>query len=287
MNLMSELPDIIEELKPSIFKTKTRRGAGTAFLVHSQGVVITNRHVIGPERFIIVISDDQTERVGKVCLSDSVEDIALIYLPDYDGQSIPWGGAELIREGVSVIAIGNPLDYDFTVTKGIISAKGREIDGINFIQTDVPINPGNSGGPLVTMDGKVIGVNTLKHSDAESIGFALPLDTIKKPLQCLLDHLPKIEECYYCPNCGNLFEERDKYCPVCGSLTEDVETPSLEEMKEKVEKYEEKKEEVEEEIEEDGDYKFCPKCGRKRREDDLFCGGCGYKFEEDEEEGGK
>jgi uncharacterized C2H2 Zn-finger protein len=277
---MSKLPDIIDELKPSIFKLKSIRGVGTAFVIHAQGLLISNRHVIGPERFVVVANKEEKEFIGRVIFSDSVEDIALIYVPDLKLEPFPWGGNEEVREGVSVIAIGNPLDYDFTVTKGIISSKSREIDGLEYIQTDVPINPGNSGGPLVTMDGKVIGINTLKHSSAESIGFSLPIATVKEPMQFVLDLLPDIEGVYYCPNCGNLFKTKRKYCESCGSLTEDIEEPSIDDLKKKIDKYEKGEEDTEEEpVEEGEEYKFCPKCGRKRREGDIFCGGCGYKLE--------
>ena len=110
-------------------------------------------------------------------------DLAVLKIDENDLQPVNWGDSESAVVGEWVVAIGSPFGLDQTVTAGIISAKGREV-GIasyeNFIQTDAAINPGNSGGPLVTSDGRIVGINSRGYSGADNLGFAIPSSTARR-----------------------------------------------------------------------------------------------------------
>jgi len=165
------------------------KGIGSGVVVDSRGYVLTNDHVAGgnPESLTVIFFDGK-ERKGRTVWSDPAIDLAVVKIEDggpYD--AAPLGVSEDLRVGQTVLAIGTPLGLQFqhTVTAGIISALNRTVQvptdmGENYmeglIQTDASINPGNSGGPLITLDGTVVGINTIKVNTAEGIGFAIPID---------------------------------------------------------------------------------------------------------------
>lgn len=168
---------------------KTAWYMGSGVLASSDGYIITNHHVIGarPERIVVTLHNGETLK-GETVWSDSSLDLAVVKI---DGTGYPCcklGDAKTLRVGESVVAIGNPLSMQFerTVTAGIVSALGRSISVENesgessymedLIQTDASINPGNSGGPLINSMGEVIGINTVKVSSAEGMGFAVPIN---------------------------------------------------------------------------------------------------------------
>ncbi|MGE3975280.1 MAG: Do family serine endopeptidase [Bdellovibrionales bacterium] len=158
---------------------------GTGFIIESDGLIVTNTHVVNAATEIKVqMSGDKklydAELVGK----DERSDVALIRVKSA-GKNLPTvklGSSDLVQVGEWVAAFGNPFGHTDSMSKGIISAKGRSIKEINaypFLQTDASINPGNSGGPLVNMKGEVIGVNTAIDARAQGIGFAIPIDSVK------------------------------------------------------------------------------------------------------------
>ena len=162
---------------------------GSGVVVSEDGYIITNHHVIGarPGRIEVTLSDGKTVN-GKTVWSDAALDLAVVKIPGNGYIYSEMGDAKTLRVGESVMAIGNPLSMQFerTVTAGIVSAVGRSIDVENdngesyymedLIQTDASINPGNSGGPLLDSDGKIAGINTVKVSTAEGMGFAVPVN---------------------------------------------------------------------------------------------------------------
>ena len=174
-------------------------GLGTGFIVSENGYIISNAHVAG-EKFsrCYVTLENGINYDGKVVWSDSNLDLAVVKI---EAKNLPWvvlGDSSKIRVGETVYAIGNPIGYEFrrTVTSGIISAKNRTIKidekdkssyMTDLIQTDATINPGNSGGPLIYPNGDVIGINTVKISSAEGIGFAIPINIIKQIIQSYKD----------------------------------------------------------------------------------------------------
>ncbi|MFH0779492.1 MAG: trypsin-like peptidase domain-containing protein [Parcubacteria group bacterium] len=166
-------------------------GAGTGFVIGSDGLILTNRHVVEDEAAdYAVVFNDEKKYEAKVLARDAVYDIAVLKI---DAQNLPvaeLGDSDKIEIGQTVIAIGNTLsEYQNTVTRGVISGLSRRItagdaagsseiiDGA--IQTDAAINPGNSGGPLLNLSGQVIGINTAINSSGQSIGFAIPINQVK------------------------------------------------------------------------------------------------------------
>lgn len=166
------------------------RGSGSGVIVRNDGYILTNNHVVKNATAIKVTLNDKQVFKGKVVGRDSFTDLALVKI---DAQDLPvarFGASKALRPGDWAIAIGSPLGLDHTVTLGIVSALGRSLADLNnnveLIQTDAAINPGNSGGPLLNIHGEVIGINTAIRSDAQNIGFAIPIDSAKDVISQLL-----------------------------------------------------------------------------------------------------
>ena len=166
-------------------------GLGTGFIVTSDGYIISNSHVTG-EKYskCYVTLENGNSYDGTVVWSDTDLDLSIVKITAKNLPYVSLGDSSSIRVGENVYAIGNPIGFEFrrTVTSGIISAKNRTIKieeenkssyMTDLIQTDATINPGNSGGPLIYPNGEVIGINTVKISTAEGIGFAIPINIIK------------------------------------------------------------------------------------------------------------
>lgn len=156
-----------------------RRGAGTGFIIDQSGYILTNHHVVdGADRIMVRLTDGQHLRAQTIG-SDPDTDIALIKVTSSRPlTSAPLGDSDALRVGEWVVAIGNPLAYEHTVTVGVVSFIGRKLFDSSldrYIQTDAAINFGNSGGPLINSRGEVIGINAAVSSRAANIGFAVPI----------------------------------------------------------------------------------------------------------------
>jgi len=159
------------------------RGTGSGFIFKSDGLVLTNAHVVDGTDTVTVTLKDGREFTGQVLGEDTLTDVAVVKIQATDLPVVKVGNSEQLRPGEWAIAIGNPLGLDNTVTAGIISGTGRSSADvgvpdkrINFIQTDAAINPGNSGGPLLNQQGQVIGINTAIIGGAQGLGFAIPIN---------------------------------------------------------------------------------------------------------------
>ena len=168
-----------------------RRGEGSGFVVDPDGYILTNHHLVpGPGRVRVRFADKRelpARRVG----SDPSTDLALIKVEARGLPTVRLGDSDRLRIGDWVCAIGNPLEFDHTVTVGVVSSKGRKIWNQSFdayIQTDAAINPGNSGGPLVNTEGEAVGINAAVSSEAQGIGFAVPANVARAVLAQLRDH---------------------------------------------------------------------------------------------------
>src|SRR5688572_28886454 len=180
--LPAPLPDSPEpfDRQPGGDRDAPRRGTGTGFLIDADGYILTNHHVIvDADRIMVRLADGRSMRAERVG-SDADTDIALIKIES--SRPLPHavlGDSDTLRVGEWVLAIGNPLAYEHTVTVGVISFIGRKLFDTSFdryIQTDAAINFGNSGGPLINARGEVIGINAAVSSRATSIGFAVPIN---------------------------------------------------------------------------------------------------------------
>lgn len=182
-------------------QSSTSSAAGTGIIISSDGYILTNKHVIeGANKISIVTADGTIYEKVKLVTTDPLNDIAFLKISDASDLSFATlGDSKTISVGQQVIAIGNALgQFENTITSGIISGTGRSIVAtdssyssseslVDMIQTDAAINPGNSGGPLVNAAGEVIGINTATSSDADGIGFAIPISSVKGMIEQLLD----------------------------------------------------------------------------------------------------
>ncbi len=157
---------------------------GSGFIIDSEGYVITNHHVVKDADEIVVRLNDRREFNAKLIGSDRHTDIAVLKIEAKDLPVVRTGSSAELEVGEWVLAIGSPFGFDYSVTAGIVSAKGRSLPNENyipFIQTDVAINPGNSGGPLFNMDGEAVGVNSQIYSRTGGfmgLSFAIPMDIV-------------------------------------------------------------------------------------------------------------
>ncbi|MEH2353866.1 HhoA/HhoB/HtrA family serine endopeptidase [Nostoc sp.] len=174
-------------------RQRVERGSGSGFIINSSGQIVTNAHVVdGADRVTVILKDGRTFD-GKVLGEDPVTDVATIKINANNLPTLAVGNSDTLQPGEAVIAIGNPLGLNNTVTSGIISATGRSGSDIgasdkrvDYIQTDAAINPGNSGGPLLNARGQVIAMNTAIIRGAQGLGFAIPINTVQRIAQQLI-----------------------------------------------------------------------------------------------------
>ena len=186
-----EWPDMFDLWGPRYRRQVAVLGSG--MVVHEDGYVITNAHVIKGSEKIKVVFSDGSEYMAEIISGDESRDLAVLKIQvDKKLPFIHLGRSNDLMIGETVVAIGNPYGYANTVTSGVVSAVGRDIqvsEGFwlrGLIQTDAPINPGNSGGPLLNINSELIGVNTAVRAEAENIGFAIPVDTLVDNLSHML-----------------------------------------------------------------------------------------------------
>jgi len=186
-----EWPDMFDMRGPRYQRQVAVLGSG--MVVHEDGYVITNAHVIKGSEKIKVVFSDSSEFPAEIISGDESKDLAVLKIPV--NKKLPFirlGRSYDLMIGETVVAIGNPYGYANTVTSGVVSAVGRDIqvaEGFwlrGLIQTDAPINPGNSGGPLLNINSELIGINTAVRAEAENIGFAIPVDMLVDNLSHML-----------------------------------------------------------------------------------------------------
>lgn len=182
-------------------KEKIKVGGGSGVIVHPDGLVLTNKHVVfDSEADYMVVTTDLKEYPAKVVSRDPINDIAVLKINEKGLPAVRLGNSSKLELGQTVIAIGNALGmFSNTVSKGIISGLSRSISASlgergsmehlrGVIQTDVAINQGNSGGPLISLDGEVVGINTAIIYGAQNIGFSIPINWAKQDLEDIIKH---------------------------------------------------------------------------------------------------
>jgi len=173
-------------------RSRIVRGLGSGFFVRSDGIILTNAHVVENSTEVTVGLTDEREFTGRVLGADPVSDVAVVKIDAPNMPTVPIGQPARALPGDWVLAIGAPFGFENSVTTGVVSAKGRSLpdnSGVPFIQTDVPINPGNSGGPLFTLAGEVIGINSQIYSNTgafQGMSFAIPIDVAMKIAEQLI-----------------------------------------------------------------------------------------------------
>ena len=168
------------------------KGGGSGIIIRSDGFVLTNNHVVSEASRIDVELQDGRSFEAEVVGTDPATDLALLRIDTKGLTPVTFAASDASRVGQWVIAIGSPFGLDYTVTTGVLSAKGRGGIGANeiedYLQTDASINPGNSGGPLVDLDGNVLGVNTMIIGRNSGIGFAIPSEIAQRVAGQLIEH---------------------------------------------------------------------------------------------------
>ncbi|MFC0623291.1 S1C family serine protease [Kribbella deserti] len=191
------IPGIVERVEPSVVTISTAKGSGSGVIFRSDGIVVTNAHVVAESNKVRVEFADQSTSYGTVEAKDAVTDLAIVKV---DRSGLPAAEFEttLPVPGELVLAMGAPLGFDNSVTAGIISGLSRQIPGsaarskalVDLIQTDAAISPGNSGGALVNSRGEVVGINEAyipPQAGAVSLGFAIPAATVTDVVGQLLE----------------------------------------------------------------------------------------------------
>lgn len=182
----------VDRCGEAVVQVRTPVGLGSGFIIHEDGYLITNDHVIAGEQKITITMYQNTKKglnkvvfnKVKIVATNPASDLALLKIETDEPrkfQAVPVGDAKQIRQGQTVFAIGSPLGLERSVSQGIVSLKNRPMDGRVYIQTTTQINPGNSGGPLFNLRGEVVGVTNMKLVGAgtEGLGFAIPASAVK------------------------------------------------------------------------------------------------------------
>ncbi len=193
--------DVVERVGPAVVRLDIRRGgsrsagSGSGVIVAPDGLIITNNHVVNAGSQVKVSTAEGLILTARVVGVDPDTDLALVRVDENVVlPAAPLGDSKLLRRGQLVIAIGNPLGFESTVTAGVVSALGRSLRAStgrlidDLVQTDAPLNPGNSGGPLVASNGEVAGINTAIIPGAQGICFAIAANTAKHVLGELVRH---------------------------------------------------------------------------------------------------
>ena len=186
-------PAVVSIQAMKINKAKPQRRfetiVGSGVIIDKDGQILTNAHVVDGAASLTVTLDSGNKTPARILGLDPVLDLALLRVDSTAAlPTARLGDSAAVKVGDEVVAIGNPIGLDQTMTRGIVSGLNRLLPGISdepMIQTDAPINPGNSGGPLVDRCGGVVGINTLISEDAQSIGFAVPINAAKSVLRDL------------------------------------------------------------------------------------------------------
>jgi len=217
--LSREIADTVEKVMPSVVVVRTeathyyraydlfygRRytipqvmaGLGSGMIIDAQGHILTSRHVVAGAQEVTIVLNDETTLKAEIVGMDATTDLAVLKIEKADKLKlvpISLGDSDALRVGEMVIAAGSPFSLASSVTMGIVSQKGRSVGVLpfeDFIQTDAPINPGNSGGPLIDLDGRMVGINSVIQTSGASqgnigIGFAVPVNLARRVVDSIL-----------------------------------------------------------------------------------------------------
>lgn len=274
---MQELPDLLDKVIPSVVQILTPTGQGTGFVLNENGLIITNKHVVGYNSFVQIRNNEEDIRYGQVVAANPYIDLAIVYSEGTFDNKLKLADSSDVRLGESVVAVGHPYGYDYTISQGIVSSIGRKdvnpsFKDIGFFQLDMGINPGNSGGPVIRRtNGEVIGMVTMGVLNADNIGFAVPSTyNIEYLEQVSAYDKDTIIKKIYCSVCGNLNSDQTKYCQKCGAK---IQRMTLEEFVKTLPK------DIKPGKEKEGSHVEgklkCPSCGAENPKNNRYCDKCG------------
>ena len=207
----------LKNIENSVYRINTTTGSGTGFYNIENNIIITNYHVVAGCHRVSVEGQDKNRYLAKVIYVNQGKDIAFLQIENLPKQTkdikVYHDNETTTRD--KVLVLGYPYGMPFTITEGIVSNPKQIINGSNFIQTDAAINSGNSGGPLINEKGELLGIITSKFSEADNMGFAIPVGILCEELEIVNDLTS--DYTVGCHNCNGLVEEKTNYCPNCGT----------------------------------------------------------------------
>ena len=216
LGILSETIDLYNN---AVIQIATPYSTGTGFYLSEFDLIVTNEHVVRENLKVVIAGENIEKAIVDVVYVDPLYDLAFLSTPDdHKLGEVVLADEEILKQGMSVLAVGHPYGLKYTATQGIISKLLHEQKGINYIQHDAALNPGNSGGPLISQAGHVIGVNTFIIKDGNNIGFSLPYSYLRETLNEFRKGTGK--PAVRCNSCLNVVFDEGKhidYCPRCGS----------------------------------------------------------------------
>jgi len=191
---------------------------GTGFYLRDAGIIVTNEHIVRDNREVVINGVHFPKQLAKVLFIDERHDLAFVAAPTVETPAVQLGVGNPVRQGDVVVAVGHPFGFKYSASQGIVSNIRHEIEQILYIQHDAALNPGNSGGPLINTQEQVVGVNTFKIKDGDSIGISLPVQLLAEALAEFQKGGGEIG--VRCSSCSNgVFKSTIEgvYCPHCGA----------------------------------------------------------------------
>ncbi|MCP5047616.1 MAG: trypsin-like serine protease [bacterium] len=206
--------------RDSVFKINTSSGTGTGFYLKDKNILVTNFHVVQGYR-TVAIEDQQKKRyTARVVLVNPYADLAFLQpVRGLHGPPAAFDSFSGVENREQVFVLGFPFGMPYTETKGIVSSAKQLMDGRHYIQTDAAVNPGNSGGPVVNTRGELVGITTSKFTNADNMGFAIPVEVLSEDLESLrLNDARKYA--VKCDSCKMLIFDKTEYCTNCGNMVD-------------------------------------------------------------------
>ena len=211
---MSQLP---EKNADSVFKINTSSGTGSGFYLRDKNILVTNFHVVQGHRTVAIEDQGKERYLAKVVFVNPTSDLA--FLQPVRNLNIPprvFDSFASVRERERVYVLGFPFGMPYTETEGIVSSPRQLMGGRYYIQTDAAVNPGNSGGPVVNANGQLVGITTAKFTEADNVGFAIPVNDLQEDLESF-NFNREMTYAVKCSSCKNLIFTKTEYCNNCGN----------------------------------------------------------------------
>lgn len=207
-----------QNISPSVCKIITAEGSGTGFYLSQNNIWVTNHHVVAGNKMVALENHKLDRYLAKVIFINPDDDIAFLR-SDYhssEAPGIPLDPGRNVNVSETLYVLGYPYGMPFSVTEGIVSSPSQMMNGKRYIQTDAAVNPGNSGGPVLSGEGKLVGITTAKFQDADNMGFAIPAQVMAEQFKFLPQN-PEDKFSMKCPSCDSLIMEKSDYCNNCGA----------------------------------------------------------------------
>lgn len=218
IRLSTTMQNAIDLYHSVVIEIATPYFIGTGFYLRDAGVIVTNEHIVRDNREVVINGVHFPKQLAQVLFVDERHDLAFVLAPPVDAPLIKLGLDSPVRQGDVVVAVGHPFGFKYSASQGIVSNTRHEIEQILYIQHDAALNPGNSGGPLINENGEVVGVNTFKVKDGNSIGISLPVQHLAEALAEFQKGEGQLGvRCHSCNNGVFKSTIEGVYCPHCGA----------------------------------------------------------------------